>query len=421
MKIQNNVTAMASNRYLGNNNAALSGNFEKLASGYAINKAGDNAAGLTVSEKMRAQIKNLESANKNSIDASSLVEVAEGAMGEVHTMLNRMAELAVQSANGVYSSGERSKMQSELANLCAEINRVSDSTMFNNIALLGGQNQDGHTHQLPSTPLNSDPGLIDMGGVTVSAGGAAENGTIQINLVSSSTKGEASVTAALADVAMAPPEEDVVSGAITYTITMGPDAVITQSHFDAALTAVLKGADEETVETYENFQFTINGKMISSGSIPVSNATPFFGPETYSETLINENMVKLQIGESASGVHQAAVGVVDVATTSLGLSNLNIALSQDSAIKAIDQINLAINTVATYRAQFGAMQNRLSWNSSSLLNTRENTQASESRIRDTDMAKEMMKYTKNNILSQSAQSSLQHSTQMPQSVLQLLQ
>lgn len=418
MKIQNNVVAMASNRYLGNNNAALASNLEKLASGYCINKAGDNAAGLTVSEKMRAQIKNLESANQNSIDGASLVEVAEGAMGEVHSMLNRMEELAVQSANGIYSSGERSKMQSELANLCAEINRVSDSTMFNGVALLGGQDQASNTHQLSYTSLPSDAGLLDLGGVTISAGGAVEFGTLQINLVSSTKEGEASVLAEFDDI-LTP--EEVTSGAITYTVTMGPNAVITQSLFDAALMSALKGADPETVETYTNYQFTLNGKMMSSSDTPVTDATPFFGPIDFAETLTNANIVKLQIGETASGVHQAAIGIVDVGTSSLGLSDINIALSQDSALQAIDKITSAISTVSTYRAQYGAMQNRLGWNSSSLQNTRENAQASESRIRDTEMAKEMMKYTKNNILSQSAQSSLQHSIEMPQSVLQLLQ
>ncbi|MFI3174539.1 MAG: flagellin [Bacillota bacterium] len=418
MKIQNNVPAMGANRYLGNNNAALSGNFEKLASGYCINRAGDNAAGLTISEKMRSQIKNLDSANKNSIDGSSLVEVAEGAMGEVHSMLNRMAELATQSANGVYSTGERSKMQSEVAQLCAEINRISDSTMFNGIALLGGQDQAGNTHQLPSTPLDSNAGFIDTGGVSISVGGAVEHGTIQIDLASSTKVGEASVTASFADITT---PEDVTSGAITYTVTMGPGAVITQSHFDAAMSSALKGADPETIETYSNYHLSLNGKFSSSASTPVTDASPFLASTPFSETVTDENVIKLHIGETASGVHQAAVGVVDVATTALGLGDINIATSQDDAIAAIDKINLAINTVATYRSQFGAMQNRLGWNSSSLGNTKENAQASESRIRDTDMAREMMKYTKNNILSQSSQSSLQHATQMPESVLGLLQ
>ncbi len=274
MRIQHNIAALNSHRNLTNNNSALSKNLEKLSSGYRINRAGDDAAGLAISEKMRAQITGLATAQKNAQDGVSLVQTAEGALTEVHSMLNRMVELATQSANGTYDNDvSRANLQSELDALLEEIDRIADSTNFNDIQLLDG----------------------------TSLGGGGLN---------------------------------------------------------------------------------------------------------------------LQIGPSGS--EQLAVVVESMKAADLGLNGLSIA-TQDDANDAIETIKEAINTVSSTRGDLGAIQNRLEHTINNLSVTEENMTAAESRIRDVDMAKEMMAYTKNNILVQASQAMLAQANQVPQSVLQLLQ
>lgn len=271
MRIQHNVAAMNSYRQLGGNNNALSKNLEKLSSGYRVNRAGDDAAGLAISEKMRAQIKGLETASKNASDAISLVQTAEGALTEVHSMLNRMVELATQSANGIYNDKDRANLQAEVVQLRTEIDRIGDSTNFNGTELLNGT----------FTGKNMQIG-------------------------------------------------DAQSDKLAITIK----------------------------------------NMKSAGELKIN-----------------------------------AVNIGD-------------ATQANTAIKTIKD---AIDAVSTQRGELGAMQNRLEHTINNLDVTTENITAAESRIRDTDMAKEMMAYTKNNILTQAAQAMLAQANQVPQGVLQLLQ
>ena len=275
MRIQHNIAALNSYRNLTNNNSAVSKNLEKLSSGYKINRAGDDAAGLAISEKMRAQITGLETAQKNANDGISLVQTAEGALTEVHSMLNRMVELADQSANGTYDDPiDRANLQKEVTSLTAEINRISDGTNFNGINLL-------------------------------------------------------------------------------------------------------------------------NGSLATSG-------------------------LTLQIGDTADPFNKLTVTIGNMSAASLGIAGINIG-TQTNAASAISHIKDAINLVSTTRGNLGATQNRLEHTINNLSVTSENMTAAESRIRDVDMAKEMMAYTKNNILVQASQAMLAQANQIPQGVLQLLQ
>ena len=270
MRIQHNITALNAHRNLYNNNSSVGKNLEKLSSGFRINRAGDDAAGLAISEKMRAQITGLDMAKKNAEDGVSLIQTAEGALTEVHSMLNRMVELATQSANGTYSSTNRSEMQKEINQLREEINRIGKASKFNGISLF-------------------------------------------------------------------------TAGSIT-----------------------------------------------------------------------------LHVGESGATYNQLKVTLSGLSTSALTISSMSITTSA-SARNAISSINKAIDKISSMRSTFGALQNRLEHTINNLGVQHENLSAAESRIRDVDMAKEMMAYTKNNILVQASQAMLAQANQVPQGVLQLLQ
>ena len=285
MRIQHNITALNAHRNLSNNNSALTKNLEKLSSGYRINRAGDDAAGLAISEKMRAQITGLETAKKNAEDGVSLVQTAEGALTEVHSMLNRMVELATQSANGTYSSGNRTEMQKEVQALVDEIKRIGNTANFNGTKLFDGNTTSIKLH-------------------------VGEEGT---------TNNQIAVT------------------------------------FAAINAASISGIDKD-------------GK----------------------------------------------------ATNAQDISKVDITAA-DTAMGAISVINAAIDNISSMRSSFGALQNRLEHTINNLGVQTENISAAESRIRDVDMAKEMMAYTKNNILVQASQAMLAQANQVPQGVLQLLQ
>ena len=274
MRIQHNIMAMNAYRNYNNNTSALSANLEKLSSGYKINRAGDDAAGLAISEKMRAQITGLNKAQDNANDGISLVQTAEGALTEVHDMLNRMYELAIQSANGTYVEFDREQLQKEVDQLGAEIDRIADSANFNG-------------------------------------------------------------------------------------------------------------------------QKLFNGSLMTAG-------------------------LKLQIGDTADSYNQLSFTLGIMNSASLGIGTIDIE-SVTGAGSAISVILSAINTVSDVRGKLGAVQNRLEHTVNNLSVMEENIQNAESRIRDTDVAEEMMSYVKNNILIQSAQAMLAQANAVPQGVLQLLQ
>ena len=333
-----------------------------MSSGYKINRAGDDAAGLAISEKMRAQITGLNTAQKNAQDGVSLVQTAEGALTEVHSMLNRMVELADQSANGTYDNAvDRANLQKEITSLKDEIDRIADSTNFNGINLLDGSLQKG-----------ADV-TVKFSANLAAGGGAVSGDTLDLSQIADG--------------------DTVTIGNKTYKKAAKDDATKGEFKDLAGLQKLVK--DDTGIDL----------KVGTATAVKASKA----GKE-----------LTLQIGDTSADFNQMTVGVNDMHTKALGIDAIDIS-TQDGAQKAVDLIKTAINSVSSTGADSGAIENRLEHTINNLSVTAENMTAAESRIRDVDMANEMMAYTKNNILVQSSQAMLAQANQIPQGVLQLLQ
>ena len=494
MRIQHNIAALNSYRNLTGNNNAVAKNLEKLSSGYRINRAGDDAAGLAISEKMRAQITGLNTAQKNAQDGVSLVQTAEGALTEVHSMLNRMVELADQSANGTYDNPvDRANLQKEIASLKDEIDRIADSTNFNGINLLDGSlsttkldlaagtlgTQATTVKEIPATGTTSG-----IAGHTKSAAGdhtltveyADENGTLHKVDVKYTIGTPNDKDDSIGAIFKAVSQNDTLSS--VFNITKGADSVefaskvtgskgakvVSVSTTDAAATDLAAGkvtdGENAKVQTEgagakiaEGDTITLNGKTYefvkdASAEPTKKGATAVLVGADNNATLGNLNKalesagikagfaandkdlvfsatkngagLTLQIGDTSADFNQMTVSVGDMHTAALGIADINIS-TQAGAKAAVDKIKSAINSVSSTRGDLGAIQNRLEHTINNLSVTSENMTAAESRIRDVDMANEMMAYTKNNILVQSSQAMLAQANQLPQGVLQLLQ
>ena len=403
MRIQHNIMAMNAYRNYNNNTSALSKNLEKLSSGYKINRAGDDAAGLAISEKMRAQITGLKAATKNVKDGVSLVKTAEGALQEVHDMLNRMDSLATQSANGTYDDEvDRLNLQKEVNALRSEIDRIADSANFNGKKLLDGA-LDGNVTTTFKGDAATNKSAVDavikaQGKVTI--GGADQTLSFEMKV---GTEG-ATVAA---------------NGKVTIELTAE------KSYSAADIQELLKKANLDAVtdknekagvkQALENA--TISGKGVTGATgdtaLNLNAATGTVTPATGAA-------LELQIGDTADKYNKMSVNVGDMHAKALGIDTLTVA-NQKGAAAAIEAIKNAINTVSSTRGDLGAIQNRLEHTQNNLSVMTENIQDAESTIRDTDVADEMMAYTKNNILIQSAQAMLAQANQVPQGVLQLLQ
>ena len=401
MRIQHNIAALNSYRNLTGNNNAVSKNLEKLSSGYRINRAGDDAAGLAISEKMRAQITGLNTAQKNAQDGVSLVQTAEGALTEVHSMLNRMVELADQSANGTYDNAvDRANLQKEIASLKDEIDRIADSTNFNGINLLDGSLSTSTTATLSGTAAGTTAG-VDL---KFTFADQFNGKDINVKLEHKANNGDTIEASVGAD----------------GTITLKMDA--TKDHSASAIKEALAKATTADVATEDKAKMnsllasaTVTGK----GTTTVKNAADFVTKEGKTTPAKGKSLT-LQIGDTSKDFNQMAVSVGDMHGEALGIADIDIS-TQVGAQTAVDKIKTAINSVSSTRGDLGAIQNRLEHTINNLSVTSENMTAAESRIRDVDMANEMMAYTKNNILVQSSQAMLAQANQLPQGVLQLLQ
>ncbi|GAB6954255.1 flagellin N-terminal helical domain-containing protein [Mediterraneibacter glycyrrhizinilyticus] len=490
MRIQHNIAALNSYRNLTGNNNAVAKNLEKLSSGYRINRAGDDAAGLAISEKMRAQITGLNTAQKNAQDGVSLVQTAEGALTEVHSMLNRMVELADQSANGTYDNEvDRANLQKEIASLKDEIDRIADSTNFNGINLLDGSlsaaKLDVKSASIAGNPItptvNAATGTTSTFVVKAGAAGtkqtltveyADESGTlheVEVEYTSDTDAGknDAAILGALqkSELASVFDIKSDTKGNFTLTSKVGGEngAKLTGiSTTDTTPDAVKAGAvtkgKNETVTLTNGAQniaagdtIVLNGKtyefVANTGSKPktegataivvgvdddatIANLNTALENAGVKATKAGANLVlsatkdgaalTLQIGDTSEDFNQMNVSVGDMHTAALGIADIDIS-TQAGAKAAVDKIKSAINSVSSTRGDLGAIQNRLEHTINNLSVTAENMTAAESRIRDVDMANEMMAYTKNNILVQSSQAMLAQANQLPQGVLQLLQ
>ena len=401
MRIQHNIMVMNAYRNYTNNTSALSKNLEKLSSGYKINRAGDDAAGLAISEKMRAQITGLDKAQDNAKDGISLVQTAEGALTEVHDMLNRMYELAEQSANGTFEDGtDRKQLQKEVDQLKSEINRIADSANFNGIKLLDGSMAANGTTKITGVAAGSSAG-VDVSIVADSL--FAEDGTrseLKFSLAAVSASKEGVV---------------VKKDGVTISLQKGKEysAADIQALLAKAKTSGT-GVSEDMMKSVQNA--TITGTGVTNGTKTWTSLAKSTGT-----ALPNQGKpLTLQIGDTSDSFNQLKVGIKDCHIDALGLTDMKIG-DQTSAAAALDKIKSAINYVSDVRGTLGATQNRLDHTINNLSVMQENIQDAESTIRDTDVADEMMAYTKNNILIQSAQAMLAQANQVPQGVLQLLQ
>ncbi len=590
MIIQHNIPALNSYNRLGANNKAVASNLKKLSSGYKINSAADNAAGLAISEKMRAQITGLEACQQNSKDGISLVQTAEGALTEVHSMLNRMVELSTLASNGTYSDSNREKYQNEIKELQDEIDRIADSTNFNGIDLLNGN--------LSDTAVTSSKGATDVttkfhtsvpvedfdatrgqyktaaitaapttgGSSTATTGALASGDKITYNFEFTDAEGNVKTESLSftykSGTANIEADKLIAADGTEYEIsTVAAPGTLVQTSWDTAVKAELQknetigenfkvtvnaagdvildsketgantlkytgvnrvvtngktganttdlAVDATEVKQAENSAqyvdmanltafngtnidkavFEVNGKKFvfidngadtaenlqklkdagvehyvttkAAGAIdkddvkamvekinfetginavqglytPASGATGIaqnkfaedatktqvlFRPAPASTTTKGGNGLSLQIGDTADDYNRITVSIQDCHAKALGVGGIDVS-TEKSAAEGITKIKDAIDTVSKVRAKLGATQNRLDHTLNNLETTTENLTESESRIRDTDMAKEMMKYTKNNILVQSSQAMLAQANQLPQGVLQLLQ
>lgn len=411
MRIQHNIMAMSAYRNYSKNTSALSKNLEKLSSGYKINRAGDDAAGLAISEKMRAQITGLKAANKNVKDGVSLVQTAEGALQEVHDMLNRMDSLATQSANGTYDNDvDRANLQKEVNALKSEIDRIADSSNFNGQKLLDGS-MDGLQTDIYKGAANAvgNTAAVDLSiahDKQISVGGAKLDFTIKF--VTADGNDPTATLNADGSLEIKLKQDSTATAADIQNLIAHADTTAVNSKLTDAEKADLNQALADVKVSGKDVTLTANDTNVTTAT---GTADP------------NRNTgekLTLQIGDTADSFNKMKVNVGDMHSKALGLADLTIA-DQDGAAAAIQKIKDAINTVSSTRGDLGAVQNRLEHTQNNLSVMTENIQDAESTIRDTDVADEMMAYTKNNILIQSAQAMLAQANQVPQGVLQLLQ
>ncbi|MEC2071261.1 flagellin N-terminal helical domain-containing protein [Alkalihalophilus marmarensis] len=382
MIINNNIPALNTYRQMGANQLGAQKSMEKLASGLRINRAGDDAAGLAISEKMRGQIRGLDQASRNAQDGISLIQTAEGALNETHSILQRMRELAVQSSNDTNTETDRKELQKELDQLTNEIDRIANTTEFNTQKLLNGEKQ----------------------GLRAEATGTV---TLDSNTTSTVTATPATGTDDLS-----------VSGTVIITRTadlggdLGDDFAIGDP---GGLTAALNADGDELTGFGDTLDLTGLANMQVGESVTISVKAHDAGNDDASKAF------SFQIG--ANSGQNILVGIDDMRAEALGVRNSGESLditNSEKATAAISTINNAIETVSAQRSNLGAFQNRLEHTINNLGTSAENLQAAESRIRDVDMAREVMDMTKNNILSQASQAMLAQANQAPQAVLQLL-
>ena len=480
MVVQHNMQAANANRMLNITTSAQSKSTEKLSSGYRINRAADDAAGLTISEKMRKQIKGLDRASTNAEDGVSAVQTAEGALTEVHSMLQRMNELATQSANGTNSKTDRKAIQDEIDQLTTEIDRVSETTKFNETYLLKGDGSEKEYN------VNAHDAGID--GVTLTDNG---DGTVGVTLKTLAAGDKVNIAgkqytigAVEADVTKAvgtPKKGDTVKvGNAEYTYEDGNSVdsagtkvaagwyasgtdfkTDTKANWDnakkdtadlavAGASVTVKGKtfnvinDANTADGVDDKDSSVitagkayqlqTAEIVKASSIGAdtaatnaTNANDAYDTATTTFTL-NKGTVSykdglsfnLHVGADADMTNKITVNIDSMNSAGLGIKGIKADTEQD-ATYAIDAIADAISTVSSQRSALGAVQNRLEHTINNLDNVVENTTSAESRIRDTDMAEEMVNYSKNNILAQAGQSMLAQANQATQGVLSLLQ
>ncbi len=400
MRINHNIAALNTYRQLTGNTSATSKSLEKLSSGLRINKAGDDAAGLAISEKMRGQIRGLDQASRNAADGISMISTAEGALTETHSILQRMRELAVQAGNETLETQDRTAIGTELKELSVEIDRIADSTQFNGKFLLNGD--------LGGAQLDTTGGI--KVGTTLATTAAAAVTAIDV----SGGKSDETYTftaGAVAGHLVLTRASDAVSQDITLDATIGADGAM-QLNFDKlGVSLTVSGAAAKTAADIRTDLAAAATIKTLAGSSSAEFLIGANSNQTISVSFGDMNTNKLGTNPGTSDINALVKAVADD----------QIVSTVAKANTLIEELDKAIEQVSTQRSKFGAVQNRLEHTMNNLGASSENLSAAESRIRDVDMANEMMEFTKNNILAQAAQAMLAQANQQPQSVLQLLQ
>ncbi len=468
MVVQHNLRAMNANRMLGITNSGLSKSSEKLSSGYRINRAADDAAGLSISEKMRKQIRGLTQASTNAEDGISAVQTAEGALTEVHDMLQRMNELAVKAANGTNSLSDRQTIQDEVTQLLTEIDRVAETTKFNEIYLLkgdagrverylaakdagiDGQLQDGAKMATFIMNALNFGDSISIGGKEYSIGVSGADGVTAASIaISKASAGELiTVDGVQYTVAtIANPDKNIlelkdIQGKISEQSTVlyngktyhvmkddvnmkgetGEDG-IDDTNASVITTKVAYEKIQQELRLANNIGANEKKSTVLEVDLDSMEGKAVFKISEKGLSSVQETLnFSLHVGADADMTNKIGVKIDALDTKGLGIYGLNVKDdSGASATYAIDSIAEAVAHVSAQRSLLGAVQNRLEHTINNLDNVVENTTAAESQIRDTDMATEMVKYSNNNILAQAGQSMLAQSNQANQGVLSLLQ
>ena len=403
MVVQHNLQAMNANRMLNVTTGQQAKSTEKLSSGYRINRAADDAAGLTISEKMRKQIKGLDQASTNAQDGVSAVQTAEGALTEVHSMLQRMNELAVQASNGTNSEDDRQAIQDEIDQLATEIDRVSETTKFNEIYLLKGDTKTASKASFMKSTYVMAKDLYAKGGTAVLTADQLKEELAKGNKVY--TKKETN-PGDQTDADIAEAGKDYAYATKLYD-AKGKEV-------SAEQIADSKNADGTAATNYyvNEKGAVANAIAITAADAKAKNIQPF--------DVNGELSFNLHVGADSAADNKIAVKIESMSAAGIGVKDLKVD-TEDDATAAIDRIAEAVAKVSSQRSALGAVQNRLEHTIDNLDNVVENTTAAESRIRDTDMAEEMVNYSKNNILAQAGQSMLAQANQSTQGVLSLLQ
>lgn len=393
MRINTNLNAMTALNSATKNTALAGSSMEKLSSGLKINKAADNATGLAISEKMRSQIRGLDQASQNTQDGISVVQTAEGAIEEVGNIVQRMRELAVQGANETNTGSDRAKISEELTQLHEEIDRIAESTQFNGKDLLNGTNTVRTEVEHKVAAKDGVKDKIDK--IEVQDGFDFDDLPAELKV-------------------------KVNGNAITADDITAKGYGISATELDA--TKIKQGG---TITITDN-----NGKSIKftlKDEINTNNADTSIGTVSANDIEISGKEISLQVGANTSDSQTLKVKIENVSTKSLGLDGDTITKmakegkkGTDAANTMIKSLDKALERVNTSRANLGAMQNRLETTASNLTTSNENLTAAESRIRDVDVAEEMMNLSKLNLINQAAQAMMSQAKSQPEGVMQLL-
>lgn len=393
MIINHNMNALNAHRNMGINNTAAGKSMEKLSSGLRINRAGDDAAGLAISEKMRGQIRGLTQASRNSADGISMIQTAEGALNETTNILQRMRELAVQASNDTNTTSDREEIQKEINALTEEVDRIANNTEFNTQKLLNGS-KSGEEGDLVREEVKAVQGEFK---ITLANELVKDNRLVIDGKVIKFEQDR--------DVA----DKDAIKAKLETVLGEKYEITVEQNKKEITLKQKV-GTDKDEINV------KLNGNDIGDKVEVKAEGVTARAEE------VSEGKVSVQVGANASQSMSIEIG--DMRAQALNIVNdkgrgLSVETAQ-SANEAITAFDAALNAVSSQRANLGAVQNRLEYTISNLDNTAENLTSAESTLRDVDMAKEMMEYSKNNILNQAAQAMISQANQQPQNVLQLL-